>query len=214
MTEAELRQSLLAHCREMNEGGLSRGTSGNLSVRCGDGFLITPSGVPYTQLTPESLVLMQFDGSWAGPLGPSSEWRFHRDLLTTRPEMNAVVHAHPPYATTLSIKRLEIPSLHYMIAAVGGNNIRCAEYATFGSEELSHAALAAMAGRSACLLANHGMLAAGPDLVRAMWIAFEVETLARHYYQTLLIGGPVLLDDAEIARNVEKFKGYGPGAKG
>lgn len=141
---------------------------------------------------------------------PSSEWRFHLDIMRARPEVGSVVHTHSTYATTLAICGREIPALHYMIAAAGGPNIRVAPYATYGTKELSDNALKALEGRTCCLLANHGMIATGPTLKRAMWLAVELETLARQYYHSLLIGGPQLLSDTEIAGVIEKFKSYGP----
>ena len=207
--EKTLRKALIDAGLEMNASGLNQGTSGNISARCGDAFLITPSGVPYPALAPEDIVKMRFDGSYESDLAPSSEWRFHRDILKNRPDANAVVHAHPTYCTTLAIRRMDIPAVHYMIAAGGGNSIRCAPYATYGTQELSDNALKALEGRNACLLANHGMIATGPTLAKAMWLAIEVETLARQFFLTLQIGGPVLLDDQEIDRVVEKFKTYG-----
>jgi len=209
MNEIELRRQLIAHCLEMHRSGLSEGTTGNLSARVAGGMLITPSGVPYGALQPEDLVLVQPDGNCSHRLPPSSEWRFHRDIYRERPEIHAVVHAHPIHCTTLAIRHLPIPAVHYMIAVSGGSEIRCAPYATYGTPELSLLALEALRDRTACLLANHGMIAIGPDLPKAMWIAVEVETLARQYLLSLQIGGPVLLPDEEIQRVIEKFKSYG-----
>lgn len=210
--EQELRQAIVAACREMNASGLNHGTSGNISARLGARLLITPSGVPYDDLAPEMIAAMPLEGdhgAWEGPLKPSSEWRFHLDLMRARPELGAIVHAHAPHATALAIARRPIPPVHYMIAAFGGADIRCAAYATFGTEALSRAVLAAMQGRNGCLMANHGMLAAGPTLARAMWLAVELEALARQYVTALTIGGPVLLSDAEIAEAGRAFAGYG-----
>ncbi len=214
--ETTLRRSMIAQCRRMNAIGLNQGTSGNISARCGERMLITPSAVPYDEMTPEMIASMVVEnpgegdyGAWEGPLEPSSEWRFHLDLSQARPDIGAIVHTHATYCTTLAIARRPIPALHYMIAAFGGTDIRCADYATFGSVALSRAVLAAMEGRNACLMANHGMIAAGPDLDRAMWLAVELETLARQYFNTLLIGGPVLLDEAEIADAAKSFANYG-----
>jgi L-fuculose-phosphate aldolase len=193
----------------MNATGLNQGTSGNLSVRHDGGFLITPTGIAYDELSPGDIVHVRMDGTWRHPLAPSSEWRFHRDILAAKPEVNAVVHAHPPYCTTLAIRHMAIPAVHYMIAVSGGDTIPCAAYATFGTEELSRNAVAALADRTACLLANHGMIAVGPSLAKAMWLATEVETLARQYFNTLLIGGPHILPPDEIARVIGKFAGYG-----
>ncbi len=213
MSDHALRQEIIANCLQMNATRLNQGTSGNLSTRRNDGFLITPSGVPYEQLEPGDIVYMRLDGSYQHALAPSSEWRFHLDIYRAKPEIAAVVHAHPIYCTTLAIRGMDIPAVHYMIAVGGGNSIRCAPYATFGTQALSDAALAALEGRTACLLANHGMIATGPTLAKAMWIAVEVETLARQYFNALLLGGPRILPDDEIARVLENFKDYGSRSK-
>ena len=197
----------------MNTLGLNQGTSGNISVRTEGGFLVTPSGRPYGTMSPDDIVPMRFDGSHEGPLTPSSEWRFHRDILAARPEIGAVVHAHPVYATAFAICGQDIPAAHYMIAAAGGPTIRCGTYATFGTPELSAAALVALDGRRACLLANHGLIATGATLERAMWLAVEVETLCRQYAVALQLGIPVILPDDEIARVVAKFANYGLNAQ-
>ena len=211
-TERALRAEIVARSREMNAAGLNQGTSGNLSARFGDRMLITPSAVPCEQLEPEMIASLPLDdpkGAWEGPLAPCTEWRFHHALMRGRGDAGAIVHAHPPYCTTLAIARREIPACHYMIAAFGGNNVRCAGYATFGSEALARRAVAAMKERSACLLANHVMIAIGDSLAQAMWRAVELETIARQYYQSLLIGGPTLLDDAEIGAAIAGFSRYG-----
>jgi L-fuculose-phosphate aldolase len=211
--EHELRTGIIAACKHMNAIGLNQGTSGNISARFGDRMLITPSGVPYQDMAAEDLAAMPIQGdygSWEGPLAPSTEWRFHLDITRARPEVGAIVHAHSTFATALAIARKEIPACHYMIAAAGGPTIRCASYATYGTKELSAAALQALEDRSACLLANHGMIATGPNLDKAMWLAVELETIARQYVVSLSIGGPVLLSNAEIARVKEGFKSYGP----
>jgi len=210
--ELTLRQAIVDQCRRMNAIGLNQGTSGNISARCGGRMLITPSAVPYDEMTAEMVASMPIEGdhgAWEGPLEPSSEWRFHLDLTRARPDLGAIVHTHAIYCTTLAIARRPIPAVHYMMAAFGGTCIRCADYATFGTEALSRAVLAAMQGRNACLMANHGMIAAGPDLDRAMWLAVELETLARQYFNTLLIGGPVLLGEVEIADAAKSFGSYG-----
>ncbi|MGB5163808.1 MAG: class II aldolase/adducin family protein [Woeseiaceae bacterium] len=209
MSDLALRKEIIENGLKMNMSGLNQGTSGNLSVRSGDGFLITPSGIPYEQLQPQDIVHMSMDGSYEHDLAPSSEWRFHRDILRDKPDVNAVVHAHPTWCTTLAILGWEIPAIHYMIAAAGGNSIRCARYETYGTEELSRAALAALQGRAACLLANHGMIATGPSLAKGMWLAVEVETLAQQYCNALQLGEPNILSDEEIERVIEKFKNYG-----
>lgn len=211
MDEGAARRGIVEGCRAMNAAGINQGTSGNIGLRWGDGLLITPSGVPYETLKARDIVFMGFDGRHDGAAKPSSEWRFHASIMAARPEIGAVVHTHPPYCTAIAIKGLDIPPLHYMIAAAGGPTIRCAPYATYGTEELAGLALEALEDRSACLLANHGMIAAGATLERALWLAVEVETLARQYFYTLQIGGPNLLSEEEIARVAEKFKTYGPG---
>lgn len=209
--EREKRQSIIDACLRMNALGINQGTSGNISLRHGTGLLITPTSVPYETMTPEQIVFMELNGSYNPKQKPSSEWRFHLDILKARPDVNAVVHAHPPYATILAIMGRDIPPGHYMIAAAGGDVIRCAPYATFGTQELSHHALAALEDRLACLLAHHGMIATGVSLARAMWLAVEVETLARQYHGCLQIGIPPLLSKAEIEKVRERMKGYGPG---
>lgn len=209
MSAYALQEQIIEHCLELNASGLNQGTSGNLSARFGDGFLITPSGVPYHQMSPADIVHVRLDGSYTHALAPSSEWLFHRDIYRARPEVDAVVHVHPTYCTALAIHGLEIPAVHYMVAVGGGNSIRCAPYATFGTQALSDAALEALEGRTACLLANHGMIAIAESLTKATWLAVEVETLARQYCISLTLGEPTLLSDAEIALVLEQFKGYG-----
>lgn len=215
-SERDLRQKLIDSCRWMNDSGLNQGTSGNISIRAGDAMLISPTGVPYDQLQPDDIARMAFNGaygSFEGPLDPSSEWRFHFDIMKARPEIGAIVHTHSTYATALAMCRKEIPACHYMIAAAGGPSIRCAGYATYGTKELSVLALEALEGRTCCLLANHGMIATGPDIAKARWLAVELETIAKQYYLTLAIGGPVLLPDSEIDHVIERFKSYGPRPK-
>ena len=211
--ERALRQAIVERCRWMNASGLNQGTSGNISARVGRAMLITPSGVPYERMEPDMLARMPLDGgngASEGPCRPSSEWRFHRDILAARREVGAVVHTHSPHATALAMTRRGIPAAHYMVAAFGGP-VRCADYATFGTEALSRAALAALEGRQACLLANHGMIALGRDLDHAMALAVELEALARQYVLSLAIGGPVLLDQEEMEAVGRAFADYGPG---
>lgn len=211
-SEAEARRAVVAALRRLDAAGLNRGASGNVSVRHGSAMLITPSAVPPAELDPDLIVRMDLaaeDGAFEGTRRPSTEWRFHRDILRARPEANAVVHTHSPYATVLAIARREIPAVHYMIAGFGGPSIRCAGYATFGTEELSRLALAALDGRNGCLLANHGAITLAPTLSRALWLAVELETLAFQYHQALAIGGPVILSDAEIDEAAAKFADYG-----
>ena len=210
--EQELRQQIIDHCLVMNASGLNQGTSGNISVRLGNDMLISPSGIAYHTLKSEMIATMAIDdgsGSWTGPLKPSTEWHFHQALLRNRPDANAVVHAHPTYCTTLAILRKDIPACHYMIAAFGGNNVRCSGYATYGTKSLSNLAVEAMKDRTACLLGNHGMIAIGDTLPKAMWRAVELETIARQYYLSLQIGNPVILSDANIEETLAGFATYG-----
>jgi L-fuculose-phosphate aldolase len=214
--ELELRKGIIAACRAMNSLGINQGTSGNISARYRDAMLITPTGVPYEDLKPADIAAMPIVGeygSWKGPLAPSSEWRFHLDIMRSRPEVGSVVHTHSTYATTLAICGKEVPAIHYMVAAAGGPNIRVAPYATYGTKELSEYALQALEGRTCCLLRNHGVIATGANVKRALWLAVEVETLARQYYLSLALGGAQILPDEEIAHVVEKFRNYGPRAK-
>ena len=211
--EFTVRQSIVDAARQMNALGINQGTSGNISVRWEDGLLLTPSGVPYDQMNADDIVHLKMSGDCDPPLKPSSEWRFHRDIMKSREDVNAIVHAHPTYCTAFAMCRKELPAVHYMIAAAGGSTIRCGDYATFGTEELSQHAIAALKDRMCCLLANHGMIATGTDLGKAMWLAVELETLCRQYAVALQIGDPVVLPDDEIARTIEKFKDYGPRPK-
>lgn len=203
------RTALIATANALQPAGLNRGTAGNVSLRHGDGFYITPTGMPYAALAVDDIPLLALDGSHAGRRKPSSEWRFHRDLYAARPEVGAVLHAHSPFAVSLACLRRDIPPFHYMIARFGGDTIRCADYALFGSDELSAAALAAMAGRKGCLLANHGLLVAGRDLDEALALAVELEELCEQYWRACQLGQPVLLGAAEMAAVREKFAGYG-----
>lgn len=206
---ADRRDDLIATARAMQPAGLNKGTSGNVSVRHGDGFYITPTGMPYDRLVADDIPLMALDGSHVGARKPSSEWRFHRDLYAARPEVGAVLHAHSPFAVSLACLRRDIPPFHYMIARFGGDTVRCADYALFGSQALSDAALLAMRDRKACLLANHGLLVAGRDLDDALALAIELEELCEQYWRTCQLGEPVLLSVTEMAEVLVKFSGYG-----
>ena len=208
-TDREKRQSIIDACLRMNTLDINQGTSGNISLRHAEGMLVTPTSTPYEAMQPEHIVYMHLDGSHDPALRPSSEWRFHRDILKARPEIHAIVHAHPPYSTMLAIMGMEIPPVHYMVAVAGGDTIRCAPYATFGTQELSEHAVRALEGRLACLLEHHGMIAVGPSLPKAMWLAVEVETLARQYHGCLQIGTPPLLPREEIEKVGVRMAGYG-----
>lgn len=214
MDEAEraLRQAIIDKCLWMNASALNQGTAGNISARYGDRLLITPSATPYDALTPEMLAAMPIDGeygAWEGPLKPSTEWRFHLDIMRARSEIGAIVHTHSTYATVLAIARRTIPACHYMVAAFGGNDVPCADFATFGTAALSANVLKAMKGRNSCLMANHGMLATGPELDKALWRAVELEALAGQYYRALMLGDAVILSDAQMAEAHAQFVGYG-----
>lgn len=214
MTEMDARQSLLWASHQLIALGLNKGTAGNVSVRWGDGFLITPSGVAVDDLTPASMAMVTMDGAWAGPLKPSSEWRFHRDLYAARSDAQAVVHTHAPFCLALSVHGLGIPAYHYMVAALGGRDVRCAPYATFGTQELSDHLLRAMDGRMGALMAHHGMTVMGPNVPRALALAVELENLAEGYWRARQLGEPPYLSDAEMDRVLEKFKSYGAKAQG
>jgi len=207
---AALRTMVLAACRELTRRGLTHGTSGNVSVRCDEQrFFVSPSGMDYELLQADDVPLMDLEGRWFGRHRPSSEWRFHRDILRSRPDVGAIVHTHSPRATALACTGRGIPAFHYMVAIAGGSDIRCAPYHTFGTQELSDAALAALRDRKACLLANHGVIATGADLASAMRLAGEVENLALQYSVALTLGEIRILDDAEMSRVIEKFRTYG-----
>ena len=239
MTDQDLRQSVIDAVLQLVAEGLNKGTAGNVSLRTDKNYIITPSGVDYDKLRPADLVTMDFncntsnDKSTNGnstsnqstsnkspsdkspsdkspsQLEPSSEWRFHQDIYNHHPEAGAIVHCHSLYATALSTLRREIPPFHYMVAIAGGDSIRCAEYATFGTQELSNHVLAALLDRKACLMSNHGLIAFGKDLREALKIAVEVENLAGQYMQALQVGQPVLLSETEMAMVSKKFEHYG-----
>jgi L-fuculose-phosphate aldolase len=210
--EKALRAAIVAKARWMNTAGLNHGTSGNISARYNDLLLITPSATPYEAMTPETIAAMPLDGeygSWSGPLKPSTEWRFHFDITRSRPDVGAIVHTHSTYATVLAVAHKEIPACHYMMAAFGGTTIRCADYARYGTKELSDFALRALEGRNGCLLANHGMITLGANLEKAMWLAVELETIAQQYYLSLALGNPFILTDEQIADTARGFATYG-----
>lgn len=211
-TGRALRAAIIAACRAMEARGLTQGTSGNVSVRHGGDMLITPSATAYDALRPEMIAAMAIAdneaGEWQGPLKPSSEWRFHRDILATRPEVGAVVHTHSPHATALAMTRRAIPAGHYMVAAFGGNDVRCAGYARFGTAALSGLVIEALRDRKACLMANHGAITLGRDLDEALSLAIELEALARQHVLALAVGGPVILGATEMAEVHAAFAGY------
>ena len=212
MSASDPRAAIVETARRMNDGGLNRGTSGNVSVREGDGMLITPSAVPYEAMGPADVVRMRLDGTVvAGERKPSTEWRLHAGILEARPEVGAVVHVHPEFSTALACLRREIPAVHYMVAVAGGDTIRCAPYATFGTPELAAHAVAALEDRTACLLANHGLVALGASPRAALALAVEVEALAAVYWRALQVGEPVTLSEAEMAEVRAAFREYRAG---
>ena len=217
MTHARERRAILQAARRLERAGLVHGTSGNVSLRVRGGFLVTPTGIAPDAIAAEDIVLCDGDGTPAPRQRvPSSEWRIHRDLYAARADAGAVVHTHSPYATAIAAMRRAIPAVHYMVAAAGGEDIRCAEYATFGTAELSASALRALVERRGCLLANHGVVALAENLEAAMRVALEIECVAQVYWLTLAAGEPCILERGEMARVVERFRGYGqtsPAAK-
>ena len=204
-----LAQQVIDTCLAMNASGINQGSAGNVSVRFGDGFLITPSGMAYDRLAPEHIVLVNHHGECQDELNPSSEWRMHYDIYRNRPEAGAVLHAHSTFATAISCLREDIPAFHYMIAVAGGSSIRCADYALFGTQALSDNMLQALEDRHACLLGTHGMICFHENLDRALWLGVEVETLAKQYWHARQAGEPVILSDAEMDDVINQFKGYG-----
>jgi L-fuculose-phosphate aldolase len=204
-----LRKKIIATCLRMNSEGINRGTSGNVSARIEEGFLVTASGVPYATMKPEHVVEMDLDGGYRGDYLPSTEWRMHLDIYRNRPEANAVVHVHSIYATALACLRKEIPAFHYMIGWTGGISLKVATYAEFGTQGLSDAMLKALEGRTACLLANHGQICLAPDLDRAFSLAREVETLCQQYWAASVAGDPVILSEEQMSSVLSRFKTYG-----
>jgi len=210
MKYLKLCQEIIRTVRSFGPTGLSSGTSGNVSIRTEDGFLITPTGVAYNKLKPSSLVELDLSGKRiTGKLLPSSEWRIHGDIYRKRPEVHAIVHVHSTYATAVSCTRKSIPAIHYHISLLGGHSVRCADYATFGTRHLSVNAVQALKGRYACLLANHGQVAVGDTLTTALKRTMEVEQLAKLYCIASQVGKPVVLDQDEVKINLEKFRHYG-----
>jgi L-fuculose-phosphate aldolase len=208
--DRDLQAEVIQGCRTLISLGLTYGTSGNVSIRRDSGSLfVSPTGMAYEALQPDDVSLVTLDGRWFGRRRPSSEWRFHRDIMAARPQVSAIVHAHSRHATALACTGRGIPAFHYMVAVAGGEDIRCAPYHTFGTQELSDAALAALEGRTACLLAHHGIIATGGDLAAALKLAGEVEGLAAQYCAALALGNVGELDPTEMRRVVEKFRTYG-----
>ena len=211
--ESGSRREIITYALELNRLGFNKGRSGNISLRSERGFLITPSGIDASALALDSIVEMDMDGNVISGKGPSSEWRFHRDILKNSKDVNAVIHTHSTYATAFSCLRVTMPPFHYMIAVAGGVDIKCANYAVFGSQELSNNVIESLNDRRACFLANHGMIAVGTSLKRALDIAAEVESLAQQFMILKSTGDCVILSDAEMSEVIEKFKNYGNWSK-
>lgn len=205
----KLSQNIIETSLLMQDKGINQGSAGNVSVRYEEGFLITPSGLAYEKLTADDIVFVDSEGRSQGALDASSEWRMHFDIYTQHPEAVAVVHTHSVFATTLSCLRKSIPAFHYMVAVAGGVDIRCSDYALFGTQALSDAMLVALKDRRACLLGTHGMICFHDDLEKALALAVEVETLAKQYWLACQAGEPVLLSNAQMAEVIERFKTYG-----
>jgi L-fuculose-phosphate aldolase len=205
----ELRKAVIKTCLAMNEEGINQGTSGNVSVRTDEGFLITASGIPYKKMKPEHVVEMDLEGGYRGEYFPSTEWRMHMDIFKARPEAQAIVHVHSTYATALACLRKDIPAFHYMIGIAGGSSLRVSDYAQFGTQELSDTMLKALRDRTGCLLANHGQICFGKDLDQALWRAGEIEALSHQYWASLLAGKPVVLEEAEMSSVLKRFGSYG-----
>jgi L-fuculose-phosphate aldolase len=204
------RLEIIETAQATNALGINKGTAGNFSHRAEEGFFITPSGLPYRDCEPEDIVYVNQDGISDGRRKPSSEWRFHRDIYDARPEVEAIIHLHSPHATALACLEKSIPAFHYMVAVAGGINIRCAPYATFGTQELSERAVAALERRKACLLAHHGIITLGEGLGEALSIAIEVEGLAEMYLNCLQVTeNPPVLGEHEMERVLKRFKTYG-----
>jgi len=206
-----VRQAIIDACLTLNRDGINQGTSGNVSVRTGGAMLITPSGIPYQDMTPEMIQSVPLDRepTVCGPFRPSSEWRFHQALLAARPDMHAVVHAHPVHCTALAQNRMTIPPVHYMIAAFGGHDVPLAGYALFGGEELARNVVSAMTDRHGCLMANHGATVLGESLAKALWRMGELEVLAQGYLLSLSAGTPHLLTRDQIDAALAAFADYG-----
>ncbi|MCY4334159.1 MAG: class II aldolase/adducin family protein [Litoreibacter sp.] len=213
MNEADIRKQVVDSYQELDRDGMNKGSSGNVSARSGEHMLITPSGISAKQMNPDQVAKLKIDddaGAFEGDCKPSTEWRFHQDIFRSRPQSHAVVHTHAPFCTILSILRKPIPAVHYMMACFDTTEVRVADYETYGTTELSEAVIRAMGSANSCLMANHGMVVAGDSMMRAMWLAGQLELIASQYYHTLLVGQPHVLSDAQIAETVKSFASYGP----
>lgn len=206
ISHLDIRQKMIATALEMTRQGINQGTAGNISHRIEDGLLITPTSLPYERMVPEDIVAMKWDGTYSGRNRPSSEWRFHRDILKNRDDMNVVLHNHATYTTVLAVHERGIPPFHYMTAVAGGHDIRVSKYATFGTQELSDEVLIALKDRFACIMGHHGMITMGKSLDKALALAIEVETLAKMYVHALAIGEPPHLSAEEMDKVIEQIR--------
>ena len=206
------KKELVKTTKYLNNKNINRGSSGNLSYRTTNGFMITPSSIPNDKLNEKSCVQMAFDGTYKNKLKPSTEWGIHRDIYLKREDIFAIIHAHPTFSTAIACMNIDIPSFHYMIAVAGGDNVRCARYATFGTEQLSKNVIKALDNRNACLMANHGLIVGEKNLKFALKLTEEVENLSKQYLQILKSGKkPVLLSKNEMKKNIKKIKDYNYG---
>jgi L-fuculose-phosphate aldolase len=212
VNEKSAREAMVAAVRFLEDKGLNHGSAGNVSMRFGEGALITPTGGRGDWLTPDDIVHISLDGEVSGRGKPSSEWRFHTGILRTRPEAEAVVHTHADCCVALSCLRKPIPPFHYMIASFGGNDVPCSRYEPFGSAALADVAVEAIKGHLACLLANHGMIAMGRSLQHALDLTVKLETLARQYILACQVGEPVLLDEEELVEVHARYGTYAAAA--
>ena len=208
-----IQRQLLELSLRLQSLGLNEGSSGTCSIRHHDGFFITPSGLNPKVMHEDDMVFMDFNGTiqsnQKAAREPSSEWRFHHDILKLRIDANVVIHTHSTFASTLSLFRRDIPAFHYMIAVAGGNSIRCSAYALFGTQALSDEAIKALDNRKACLLANHGLIVVGRDIEDALNITCEIERLCEQYVLALQIGSPSILSNQEMDEVIYRFKSYG-----
>ncbi|MGN7292545.1 class II aldolase/adducin family protein [Rhizobium sp. SAFR-030] len=209
MNEMDLRETMLGVVAKLEDKGFNHGSSGNVSCRIGDDMLVTPTGGNSGNMTPDRLVRLDRNGDTIGDGIPSSEWHMHQAILHAYPHVQAVIHTHADSCVALSCLAKPIPAFHYMIASFGGNDVPCAPYATFGTKALADGAVAALRSRKACLLANHGMIVAATSLQQAFDLTVKLETLARQYILARQAGEPAILPDDEIARVLERYKGYG-----
>lgn len=212
MNEASLRDAVVQAVQRLDRLGLNRGSTGNASVRMGPAMLITPTGMGAEGLGPADLPIVAWGGTTRGRWKPSSEWHFHEAVYRARPDVQAIVHTHSPHATALACLRRPLPAFHYMVAVAGGEDVPLVSYATFGTEALSQGVAQAMAHRDACLLANHGLVAAGASMAQALKVVEEIESLCGVYLQALSVGEPAILSAAQMAEVIDKFRNYGRAA--